>query len=468
MTDQLPTTIEECHALIENLLKVIEQMQLRQEKMQAEIDDLRSKLNRHSGNSHQPPSLDGFKRRVKSAMPKKQGTKGGQIGHQGKTVQMVQMPDQVKVCEPESCQCGKTKWVGEGQIVERRQVFDLPDPRLEITEYLRVVKSCECGETVSGKFPEAVTAPVQYGVKVQAMTALLSVHGCLSYEKISQLFSDLYGYQLNEATAQTMVEKTAQQMPVAQIREAIIESELVHFDETGIRECGKTRWLHTASTSELTYQFVDAKRGVAAMRSEKSVLPEFAAVAMHDCWASYFSFGQMEHALCNAHIMRELAAIIENEQSRWGAEMKELLLELYVASNYGKAVVKEISKYEEQYEAILLRGAIEEPPPERVNEKGKLKRTKGRNLLERLSKYKESVIMFAKREEVPFTNNQAERDIRPLKVKQRVCGSFRSEKGSESYARIYSFISTLRKKKREVFAELKSVLEGNPFVLSQT
>jgi len=457
---KLPETIEECHSLIGNLLSIIE-------KMQTEIDKLKARLNENSQNSNRPPSSDGFTKR-KSAMPKKKGKRGGQPGHPGKTLKRVAEPDVVIECEPEPCACGASTFVSQAHIIESRQVFDLPDPRLEVVEYRRLKHQCQCGETLRGKFPGGVLAAVQYGVKVQAMVSLLSVHGCLSHRKIGQLFGDLYGYELNEATTQEMVNRSAEKMPLAEIKAAILESTVVNFDETGIREGGKLKWLHNASSAELTYQFVHQKRGSEAMKSDSSILSQFKGVGVHDCWASYFGFGEMKHAICNAHILRELTGIIETGESKWSLEMKELLLEMYEKSDHGKGIIEEIGAYEKRYEAIIRAGQQEEPGPKKSNARGKWKRTKGRNLLERLSKYSDSVLRFGKQEEVPFTNNQAERDIRPVKVKQKVSGGFRSASGSRSYTRIYSFISTMRKMKRQVFQELRSVIEGKPFVLFQT
>ena len=460
MKVELPETIEECHSLIKNLLAVIE-------KMQTEIDELKARLNQNSQNSNRPPSGDSFNK-PKVALPKKKRKKGGQFGHLGKTLKRVAEPDVVFDCEPLDCDCGVRDWTNEGEIVEQRQVFELPEPRLEVIEYRRIKRICKCGKSGFGKFPEKVVAPVQYGERVQAMVALLSVHGCLSFGKIGQLFADLYGYELNEATSQTMVQRTSDRMPMEVIKAGVTASKVVNFDETGIKENGELKWLHNASTDKLTYQFVHQKRGKEAMTSEKSVLPKFLGIAVHDCWASYFGLSQMQHAVCNAHILRELTGVIENSESKWGEKMKELLLKMYETSDYGKGIIKEISGFEKKYNKILIEAEKEEPPPEKTNPRGKLKRTKGRNLLERLKKYKESVLLFAKEKEVPFTNNQAERDIRPTKVKQKTSGGFRAESGTESYSRIHSFISTLRKLNRQVFQELLSVIAGNSFEIFQT
>ncbi len=204
------------------------------------------------------------------------------------------------------------------------------------------------------------------------------------------------------------------------------------------------------------------------MLDEKSVVSEFTGVAVHDCWESYFGFAQMSHATCNAHILRELNGIIENSRSQWGEKMKQLLLEMYRTSDCGNGVIKEMVEFETRYDEILTQAEAEEPPPERVHAKGKLKRTKGRNLVERLRKHKPAVLRFAREEQVPFTNNQAERDLRPTKVKQKMNGGFRATSGTESYSRIHSFISSLRKLNRQVFQELLSVIKGNRFELFQT
>lgn len=456
----MPETIEECHSLIRNLVAVIG-------RMQVEIDELKAKLNENSQNSNRPSSSDGFNK-PKAAFSRQKGKRGGQLGHRGNTLKRVVNPAVVVDCEPLGCQCGKPEWTAESEITETRQVFEMPEPRLEVIEYRRVKRICKCGRSGFGEFPEKVSGTVQYGKKVQALVALLSVHGCLSYGKIGQLFEDLFGYPLNEGTAQKMVQKTSEKMPVSEIKAEIIKSEVVNFDETGITENGKMKWLHNASTASWTYQFVHAKRGTEAMRDEKSVLPKYGGVAVHDCWGSYFGFGELRHAICNAHILRELNGIIENSQTKWAIKMKELLLEMYRKSDFGKAVVAEIGKYKENYQAVLEEAEKAEPPPERVNRKGKLKRTKGRNLLERLRKHEESVLRFAVQSEVPFTNNQAERDIRPTKIKQKMSGGFRSENGTQSYCRIQSFISSLRKQSRQVFQELLSVIEGNHFEVFQT
>lgn len=461
MDVELPQTIEECHRLIRQLLAVIE-------SMQAKIDELEARLNQNSQNSNRPPSTDTFNKPKPAFPKKKKGRRGGQKGHSGNTLYKVDQPDFIVDCLPPNCPCGASSFIGEAEVLDSRQVFDLPQPRLEVTEYRRLKRICKCGKRLSGSFPAGVLGQTQYGAKVQALVALLSVQGCLSHRKIGQLFGHLYGYTINEATTQEILKRTAEKMPMAEIKAGLLASPVVHFDETGIREGGKLKWLHTASSSLLTYQFVHPKRGGGAMKSAESILCDFDGIAVHDCWASYFVFCENRHAICNAHILRELTGLVETSGSNWGRRMKRLLMELYKKSDSGKGVVEGMAKYEKRYEAILRAGEAEEEPAIKPQARGKWKRSRGRNLLERLRKYKEGVLMFAKREAVPFTNNQAERDIRPVKVKQKVSGGFRAPSGTQSYTRIYSFLSTMRKMKRQVFQELRSVIEGNPFILFQT
>lgn len=470
MSAELPNTIEGCHSLISQLLLIIEKQQEEIELLKQEVLELKARLNENSQNSNRPPSSDGFKKpNPKPAFAaKKKKRRGGQRGHLGKTLKRVETPDLVVDCEPLSCVCGQTQWTGEVEVTDRRQVFELPEPRLEVIEYRTVKRQCRCGRRSCGEFPENVVAPVQYGLGVQAMVTLLSVQGCLSFGKISQLFADLYGYELSEATAQMMVQRSSWLMPMKAIKAEITKSKVVNFDETGIRENGLLKWLHSASTQAWTYQFVHPRRGTVGLRDEQSILSEFKGVAVHDCWASYFLFNEMKHALCNAHILRELTWIMETSQVKWAAKMKGLLEKLYLASDYGKAVVTDFAKYEKSYERILKQAEKEEPLPEKRNARGKLKRTKGRNLLERMDRHKESVLRFAVEKEVPFTNNQAERDIRAIKIKQKMNGGFRSQSGTESYCRINSFVSSLRKQSRKVFQELVAIITGKPFEVFQT
>lgn len=454
---ELPATIEECHILIIKQAQVINELMAR-------VEELERSLNQNSGNSHKPPSSDGLAK--KPAFPRsKAGKRGGQWNHKGDTLKMSSSPDHIQQCAAKVCSCGTDLSSTELQIKECRQVFDLPEPRLEITEYRLIQRTCPCcGKEVKGLFPDSVTAPVQYGQGVKALIALLSTAHHLSYQSIQQLFSDLFGYKVNENTMMHATEQcfTALEDSHEAIRKAVEESAVNHFDETGHRVEGRLQWLHVASNSGYTYLFSHAKRGKEALQDNDSVLPAIKGYAVHDCWSSYFSFHNCQHAICGAHLLRELTALIEGG-SQWAGKMHELMLSMYKEADNGKGLLKDAQPFLREYDKICTQGQLQEPAAQ-LNLRGRPKKTKGRNLLERFIQYKQAVLAFALQEQVPFTNNQAERDVRPAKVKQKVSGCFRTTAGAKRYARIQSFISTARKQQQQVFQQIKQALSGTTFL----
>ena len=246
----------------------------------------------------------------------------------------------------------------------------------------------------------------------------------------------------------------------AQIKAALTQAKVVHADETGVRCQGSLQWLHVACNSLYTYFFVHPKRGKLAIESEKSILADVKGYLMHDCWASYFGLGQATHLICNAHIIRELQALIENG-SLWAEAMQKYLLNLFEASQHQALPHELLPKYVREFHRICQQGLLEEPPPiKTIGKKGRLKKSKGRNLLERLSQNQDAVLSFAFHQDLPFTNNQAERDLRPVKTKQKVSACFRTTAGADQYARIQGFISTLRKQGLNPFNKLRQVFQN--------
>jgi len=456
------TLPNDIHALQALVLRLLEE----NTALKAEIADLNARLKKDSHNSHKPPSSDGLRKRP--ALPRKRhGKRGGQSGHSGKTLKMVENPDKTIPCKPVICSCGVSLQETVGTVIERRQVFDLPEPTLSVTEYQRVRCQCpSCGTLHEGEFPSAVTAPVQYGHGVLALTTLLNTAYMLPFKKIHTLFADLFGYAINEGTLVrgNRVCYEALAPSCAAIKDQLQDSALCHFDETGVRVDGKLHWQHVVSTPSATYMFVHAKRGTEALQSPQSLLFEYQGWAVHDCWASYFGCTSCRHALCGAHLLRELTAVAEQGRP-WAMQMHRLLLTLYRLSDNGRQTVEYSDRWSQVYDTLCQRAQREEPPPQREHRRGKATRTKGRNLLERLMKYKASVLAFAFYAEVPFTNNQAERDLRPVKVKQKIAGGFRTLVGAQHYARIYSFISTARKQQRHVFKELRHLFTGDSFLI---
>lgn len=466
----LPTDIAPCHALIKAQERRIREMKAQVAlipELLAKIAELEARLNQNSGNSNRPPSTDGLKK--KPALPRKKGKKrGGQSGHKGKTLKMVEQADIVVEHAPERCQCGHNLRDVPKQDYLRRQVFDLPPPKLEVTEHRVQVCICPaCHSVQQGFFPADVTASVQYGAGVRSLSVLLNNSYALSFSKIRQFFADTFGYALNESTQVTANENCYENLTDSEqrIQQALLNSSVNHFDETGLRVAGKNHWLHTCSNAQFTHLFVHEKRGKEALNSESSLLPDYRGWAVHDCWSAYFGYQQCRHALCGAHLLRELQALIE-QGSYWASRMQQLLLAAYAKSEQGQRIVSDFDFLGRQYDYICQIADKEEPPPIQRYKGKRAKKTKGRNLLDRLVKYKGAVLAFAQYEEVPFTNNQAERDIRPAKVKQKIAGSFRTYKGAQIYARIQSFIATARKQQLNVFKELNATFYGANFLPS--
>jgi transposase len=457
--------LESAHADLQTSYDI---MASRNALLESEYADLHNRLNLNSENSHKPPSSDGLTK--KTAIPKAQGGKsGGQSGHTGKTLKMVAEPDYKIVHHASACPCC-SKVFTESDIegtIQKRQVFDIPTPRLEVTEHQLGIITC-CGQKHVGTFPHGVNAPVQYGSKIKALSVLLSTDYKMPFDKIEQLFTDIYDCSFNESTAISANNACFEALEPIEttIKAEILGSKVVHFDETGMRVEGKLHWFHTACTVLFTYLFVHPKRGKEALDSEASLIKDFTNWAIHDCWKSYFEFIGCSHALCNAHIIRELDNLVQLGSS-WASEMKKLLFELYKLSDKGAINVPNKEIWMQKYQIICQKADKEEPPPSK-GKRGRPKSSIGRNLLNRLTQYQQGVIAFAFIDDIPFTNNQAERDIRCLKTKQKVATSFRKMKGAQNYARIQGFVSSVRKHKMNVFHQIINIFQQKEVVFSTT
>ncbi len=457
--------IQELFQKIEVLTSRLEQAENKIAVLELENAELKARLNSNSENSSRPPSSDGYQK--KPAFPKKKnGKQGGQVGHKGSTLHQVDNPDKIISCEPNSCSCGHGFKEEELILSEKRQVFDLPKPKLEITEYQIYKAVCpECGLIHKGSAPQGVKAPTQYGNGVKSYVVMLNVHYKLPYKKIQLLFKDLFGYSINESTIFSASQNCYNNLEDTEneIKTKVSLNDVVHADETGLRIEGKLQWLHTATTTLFTYLFVHKNRGKEALESESSILNRLNGWLVHDSWSSYFSFKNYKHAMCGAHILRELQGLVDIGKSKWAETFKIFLMSVYEMSNEER--IKRKQQIQDRFVRICNIGEHMEPPPIKTKGKrGRYKRTKGRNLVERLIKYQDAVLAFAFYEQVPFTNNLAERDIRPTKIKQKISNSFRSFKGAEYYARIEGFISTARKNNKNIFNELSTTFEGSNFI----
>lgn len=452
----LPTDIATLHQMIHDLRSLVE-------SQAARIQELEARLNQTSKNSHRPPSSEGYRKRA--VLPKEKKRGGGQKGHKGDTLQMVSEVDDPRPLFASVCSCGQVLNPTDQQLRSCRQVFDLPEPKLYTIEYQQFGCQCpSCGASCQGEFPAGVSAPAQYGPGVKALGVLLTQGYCLSLEKAGQLFEDLFGYRPNDATLLQAQQTVYEQLEASEevIKTQLVDSNLAHADETGMRVEGKLQWLHTVSNALWTYLYMHPKRGREAFESSESILRRLSQWLVHDCWSSYFKLEEVFHALCGAHLLRELQAQIDQGR-QWATQMQALLLELYKQSLQADGPPPDREATLARFEAICKQADEEEPPPE-PRKRGKPKRTKGRNLFERMQTHREAVLAFAFHPEVPFTNNQAERDIRPLKLKQKVAGCFRTSTGAKHFARIQGFISTTRKHQRNVFKELRSTFSGQTFI----
>jgi transposase len=435
------------------------------------IEELERRLGMNSTNSSKPPSSDGLakpKPKPKSLREKTGKKPGGQEGHLGTTLTPKEEPDFIEIHEPNKCRCGCNLEGVTGTVIRKIQTADLPEITLQYTEHQIMEKECPCCHQRSrGELPMGIEdTAVQYGQRVLALLTYLNVSHYLSYERIAEVCEGLYGFTPSEGTIQTALQKCSKGLEgfEEEVIARLKDSEVLHCDETGIRMEGKTGWLHVASTEKETYYHVDEKRGKAAM-DRIGILEGYEGTVIHDCLSSYFLY-EVSHGLCNAHLLREMKYVSEEMCQTWASEMSELLRRgLKEKEEKGIPDVNVYKEYEKDYMKILMKGREEQPPcPEKQEgQRGRKKKSTSENLLERMERYREYVLAYLKKEEVPFTNNRAERDIRMVKVKMKVSGSFRTKEGARIFARIRSAISTFQKQGKRIFDELKGIFTTTPF-----
>lgn len=424
------------------------------------IEELEDRSKKNSTNSHKPPSTDGLRKPVTKSLRKSSHRQtGGQLGHKGHTLVLTTTPDHVITYSPTHCTCCNTSLEHEAVKGYRiRQVYDLPPIQIEVTEHKVEQKECpHCHSVQEALFPSTVSHPVQYGPNIKGLIPYLTHYQCLSLKRTKEFFQDCFGHSISEGT---LVNHTngfsAQLQPfIQEVKEKILQSSVVHFDETGMRVESKTQWLHTASTPEVTFQHIHEKRGKEAMDAGE-ILPSFSGIAMHDGWKSYDVYTDCRHVLCNAHLLRDLQGIIDNAGESWAQQMQEFLTQALSLKKQYKGNIPEMERKNlfTTYHSIL-----NEPQVSSSEFKKKRKQTPSQNLWNRFVKYADRILAFLERPDIPFDNNQAERDIRMTKVKQKVSGTFRSKKGAESFCQIRSFISTMKKQKQSVLQAMSQVIE---------
>lgn len=426
-----------------------------------EVKKLRDQLRKDSNNSSKPPSSDGYEKPAPKSMRKRSGKKsGGQNGHEGRTLKQVEHPDHVVEHKLDCCPIsGRTLGPDDIVGVIKRQVFELPEPRLEVTEH-RAYQYRVNGKIIHAAFPTEVSAPVQYGKNFKTMLIYMHEHQMVPHERLSQLCEDLYGYSISEGTLANARQQcfSALEGFESALKERLSGSAVLHSDESGLRVEGKLHWVHSASTELDTHYHVDPKRGRRGIE-EAGILESFRGTLVHDCWSAYFSWEKCRHALCNAHLLRELRFFEESGQS-WAPKMANLL-----KNAHRSAESRSLEDWFQQYELILQSGYAENPIEQNIRQRkrrGRVAKPKVINLLDRLSQHREAILRFLSDPSVPFTNNRAEQDIRMVKVRQKISGTFRSIHGARMFCRIRSYISCARKRQRSVFQSLRNTFFQTP------
>jgi transposase len=451
------------------------------QRLRARLKELEGQLKKDSRTSDKAPSSDGPKapKRTRSQRKKSGRKVGGQPGHEYQGLAPVEQPDQIVLSEPSQCQsCGEDLTAVAPGGYDRRQVFDLPPLQLQVTEHRSVCKGCPvCGQLSWGAYPEGVNARVQYGPRVQALSVYLSDYQLLPYQRQRELFGDLFGHELSVGTLQqAKVRCTRGLVPVVEaVRRALLEAPVVHFDESGLRVGGQRPWLHVSSTASLTYYQVHAQRGCQAHEAI-GLLPVFQGCAVHDSYRSYLTYEHCAHSLCNAHHLRELTFMHEHHEQAWASEMIGCLLEIKGAVAEAKErgatalPAPQLEAFETRYQQLLDQALEQIPalPPPETPRRGRKKQHPAKNLHDRLRTYQTAVLAFMYDFAVPFDNNQAERDIRMLKVQQKISGGFRTLQGAQRFCAIRSYISTVRKQGLKVIDALQQVFAGQPWMPGQT
>ena len=442
--------------------------------MQDRIKQLEGRLALNSKNSSKPPSSDGLNKPApKSLRVAGQKPTGGQKGHPGSTLCQATQPDNIVVHGvPDQCQACQRS-LPFSYVSETRQVFDLPSLRFEVTEHHAMQAICSCGQVHTGEFPVGVNASVQYGPRAQAAMVHLNQNHAVSVQRTATLMQDFFGLTVSQATVVKAALAGAEilQPTVQGIGQAAVSSAVLHADETGMRVAKKLHWLHVLATDTLTWLGCHPKRGTEAFDA-LALLQQFQGILVHDGWMPYKAL-QCQHALCNAHHLRELTYLLEEQGQAWAGDMIEVLTQANhldnVSCDYGQTPNYDAPKYQTQvrdlrhlYDAILAQALVDNPIALSNGKRGRPKQSKATNLIGRLRDYSDDVWRFMTQANVPFTNNLAEQAVRMPKVKQKISGCFRTPQGAQTYCVIRSYCATMHKQGANIFESLVAAFKGAP------
>lgn len=441
--------------------------------LEAKVTSLEERLNKNSQNSDKPPSSDGLRKPPRQRSKSKRKT-GGQKGRPGKTLKFSDKPDKIIQHSRDYCQgCGERLTHVEGAVLSRRQEIEIPDKPIQIIEHQRLEKECPCcGQRNQGHWPADLTGNVQYGRRFKAFCLYLLNYQLLPYERTGELLATLFGYQPGGGTLQSILDQAYETLePIEQaIKGAIRASPVSHADETSIRVDGRTKWLHVVSTVVYTYYYWHQHRGQKAHLAD-DLLPSYEGILMHDAYRSYFGH-VYRHALCNAHLLRELQAIYEADQSQlWSWQMMRLLRTTWTLVKSAQEAGQTRLPTHQREQVLALFDQLIDRADQRVprnhrqpGQRGRVAQSAARNLLDRIIDHKAAYLRFVTDFRVPFDNNLAERDLRMSKLQQKISGCFRTESGAHIFCRIRGYISSLRKQGYDLLSALLSLWTDTPFL----
>lgn len=470
---------EQLAVLVAEQTATIQRLQGEVAELRAEVAELKRRLAQNSRNSSRPPSSDGLsKPPAKKSLRRPSGRKpGGQPGHPGGRLDMVAVPDEIVDHIPVVC-AGCQGDLADGEDVGHlaRQVFDVPEIRLRSIEHRAHQRRCMCGHETTAAFPVAVSAPTQYGPRVRALGIYLVSNQHLPYKRAARLLSDWVGLPISTGTLAVFIARGAEDLKpfLDEVHRQITASPVAHFDETGGRAEGRLRWLFSASTEHATFYSLHDKRGFDGL-DHAGVLPDFTGTAVHDGFKPYRKYTMLRHALCNVHHLRELLGIIEpspeDPQQAWAVQMDRLLRELHATVTDARAAgrnhldLEALEVWHERYEQIIALGYQTNPAGTiPTGKRGVIRQTPAHNLLVRLDVYRDDVLRFAHDFRVPFDNNLAERDIRMIKLQQKISGCWRTITGASQFLAIRAYLSTAIKQHQPIARTLTALAAGDPWI----
>lgn len=441
-------------------------------ELSARVAELEARLGKNSQNSSKPPSTDAFTKPPPRSLRRKSGRKPGkQTGDPGARLEPKPDPDEIVVHQPVACgSCGSDLATAPVVGDQRRQVFDLPPIRLRAVEHRAQQRRCDCGRVTTAPFPVQASAPACYGPRVAALGVYLLGRQHLPVDRAAEAMADCFGAPVSTGWLASLLPSAAEGLEgfTAVVRAQLQAAPVAHFDETGGRVAGKLRWVHVAATDTLTLYHRAGGRGKDSIDAG-GVLPGFTGVAVHDGLTSYRRY-DVTHALCAAHHLRELAGIAEATDQEWPTRLADLLVEIHkavlVAKTDGRTALpaRRLAGYRRRYRDLIAEGKTLNPPPPRTGKRGRPKLGPAGSLLRRLDDYQEDVLRFATDFTVSFDNNQAERDIRMVKLQQKISGGWRSETGADAFLAVRSYLSTARKHHRGALDVLRDLFTGTPWI----